>query len=131
MTSFARFDWQPWVLMWTFAVAVYISCKWLTWQKAGARDVPCWKNAAYLLAWPGMDAISFLRESSMGECSLCHSSEWFGAVGKLIVGAAVLLAIPRMIPPQHPYLTGWIGMIGIVLILHFGIFQLLSCLWRS
>jgi D-alanyl-lipoteichoic acid acyltransferase DltB (MBOAT superfamily) len=35
-----------------------------------------------------------------------------------------------MIPPEFPYAIGWIGMIGMVLVLHFGVFHLLSCWWR-
>jgi D-alanyl-lipoteichoic acid acyltransferase DltB (MBOAT superfamily) len=36
-----------------------------------------------------------------------------------------------MIPAQHAYAIGWIGMIGLLLILHFGVFHLTSCWWRS
>ena len=131
MTMFSPSDWPRWALMWTMAVAIYISCKWLTWQQAATRSVPSWKHAAYLLGWPGMDATGFLGERPIAACSHCRSSEWCGAVSKLIFGVALLFAIARTIPPQYPYVAGWIGMIGIVLILHFGAFHLLSCLWRD
>src|SRR5689334_20639691 len=49
-----------WVLMWSFAYAVYLSCKWLTWRRTPVEGAPLWKHAAYLLAWPGMDAAAFL-----------------------------------------------------------------------
>jgi D-alanyl-lipoteichoic acid acyltransferase DltB (MBOAT superfamily) len=52
-------------------------------------------------------------------------------MGSLLFGAVLLFGIARLIPTQHAYLAGWTGMIGIVLILHFGIFRLLSCGWRS
>jgi hypothetical protein len=117
--------------MWTMAMIIYISCKWLTWHQAAARSAPSWKHAAYLLAWPGMDATGFLGESPIAACSRCRSSEWCGAASKLVFGVALLFAIARIIPPQYPYAAGWIGMIGTVLILHFGAFHLLSCLWRA
>jgi hypothetical protein len=117
--------------MWTMALTIYISCKWLTWQNAAARHVPSWKHVAYLVAWPGMDANGFLEERTHSRALRCCSSEWLLATGKLTVGTALLFAIARIIPSQHPYVVGWIGMIGIVLILHFGALHLLSCLWRS
>lgn len=32
---------------------------------------------------------------------------------------------------NHPLVTGWVGMIGLVFLLHFGAFHLLSLLWRA
>ena len=122
--------WPRWAQMWTLAVAVYVGCKWLTWQRIGVGNVPAWKQSAYLLAWPGMDAASFVDEGRESGVCRCAVSEWLVAALKMLFGAALLFGVARMIPPQHEYLVGWIGMIGFVLILHFGAFHLLSCGWR-
>jgi membrane bound O-acyltransferase family protein len=125
------FEWPRWAQMWSLALAIYIGCKWLTWQRTAIPNVPVWKHFAYLLAWPGMDAASFLEEGPISNPSHCRSIEWLAATGKLMFGVALLFGVARMIPPQHEYVVGWIGMIGIALILHFGGFHLLSCSWRS
>jgi D-alanyl-lipoteichoic acid acyltransferase DltB (MBOAT superfamily) len=36
-----------------------------------------------------------------------------------------------MLPLAHPSLVAWTGMIGVVLMLHFGLLQLLSLVWRK
>lgn len=125
------FEWPRWAQMWTLALAIYIGCKWLTWQRAPIRNVPVWKHVAYLLAWPGMDAASFLGDGQSSNRSRCRSIEWLPAAWKLMLGVALLFGVARRIPPRQEYVAGWIGMIGIVLILHFGVFHLLSCLWRG
>ncbi|HET6955835.1 MAG TPA: MBOAT family protein, partial [Vicinamibacterales bacterium] len=127
----ASVEWPRWAQMWTMALAIYIGCKWLTWQRTPVRNVPVWKRLAYLLAWPGMDAATFLEQKPISSGSHCHSAEWIAAMAKLMVGVALLFGVARMIPPQHAYGVGWIGMIGIVFMLHFGTFHLLSCAWRS
>lgn len=131
MTQFSLSVWPRWALMWTMAVIIYAGCKWITWQHAPVRDARAWKHAAYLLAWPGLDATSFLAEGPASNVFACRSLEWLAAVGRLTLGVVLLFAVARNLPPQHPYVVGWIGMIGLVLILHFGIFHLLSCWWRG
>jgi len=37
----------------------------------------------------------------------------------------------RFLAPVTLYGAGWIGMVALVLMLHFGMFQLLSCRWRA
>jgi len=117
-----------WAVMWTVAALVFAGCKWLTWQTRLAGEAPAWRHMAYLLMWPGLDARRFLDDSA--ECRRCGSREWLEASARLTTGLTLLFGIARLIPPRHAYVVGWIGMIGLVLILHFGIFDLLSCGWR-
>jgi hypothetical protein len=121
----------PWGLMWTLAIAVYAGCKSTTWLGPRVPQAPLWKQAAYLLGWPGMDAVSFFGHARISTRSAGRSIEWRASTATLVFGAALLFAIARLIPQEYEYLIGWTGMIGIVLILHFGLFQLLSCYWRS
>ena len=131
MSTYHLAEWPRWAEMWTLALAIYGGCKWLTWQRTVVRGVPIWKQCAYLFAWPGMDAASFLDQRSMSTRARCGSAEWFAAAVKLAVGVALLFGVARLVPSGHDYAAGWIGMIGMVLILHFGTFHLLSCSWRS
>jgi hypothetical protein len=128
---FVPSDWPRWALMGTLATAIFIGCKWLTWRRTRVINVPAWKHAAYLFLWPGLDAATFLAAGVISNRTRCRPIEWFAAAGKLALGAVLLFGIARIIPPQHVYLVGWTGMTGIVLMLHFGVFHLLSCLWRS
>lgn len=129
MTQVFFIEWPRWAQMWALAFTLYFGCKWLTWQQAAVGDVALWRHPAYLLASPGMDAASFLDGARSGP-SHCRAIEWSAAFGKLTLGIALLFGIARLFSPQHPYLSGWIGGTGVVLILHFGMFHLLSCVWR-
>ena len=50
-------------------------------------------------------------------------------IGKTLLGVVLLFGVARIAP--QPLLAGWIGMIGIILILHFGLFHLLAIGWRT
>ena len=120
----------PWVFMWIVSFAIYFSLKWLTWWQARSRIAhPGWRSAAYLLAWPGMDADAFL--DSRQRASPPAPTRWFWAMFKAIIGAILLWVVAGSIPQGQPLLRGWIGMLGLILVLHFGTFEIAALLWLS
>jgi Membrane bound O-acyl transferase family len=114
--------------MWALAIAVFAWVKWLTWHRTPAADVPRWRHVGYLFAWPGLDARAFLTGTAARRPSLV---EWAFAAGKTALGLSVLVQIVPQVPADRPYLLGWVGMVGLIFILHFGLFHLLSCAWRA
>jgi alginate O-acetyltransferase complex protein AlgI len=121
-----------WGFMWAMAFAIFAGCKWLTFSLAIARSPRPrgFRSAAYLLAWPGMDAERFLSAAPARPLStraaLAGAS---AAAARVALGAVLLFAVARH--ASHPLLAGWIGMFGMVLILHFGSFDLISVAWRK
>lgn len=121
----------PWVFMWAMAFALYGGCKWLSYRVAlrqGARPA-LRRTLGYLLAWVGMDAADFLDEKKFP--AKPRRSEWVLALLKTVFGLILVWKITRMTMAVQPILAGWIGMIGIVFLLHFGLFHVLSLAWRQ
>src|SRR3954470_2681384 len=54
----------PWAAMWATAFTIYAVCKAATWLQlpSALRNRRRMRSAAYLLAWPGMDAAAFLDD---------------------------------------------------------------------
>ncbi|MGD9721975.1 MAG: MBOAT family protein [Pirellulales bacterium] len=117
-----------WVLMWAIALALYFGCKWLTWRRTSVAGIPAWRHAAYLLAWPGMDAQAFLS-AQRTPVSRPRWPEWSFACAKLLLGIVLLFGVARLVPADYPLVAGWVGLAGIVFFIHFGVFHLLSCAW--
>src|SRR5262249_36697479 len=110
------------------ALAVYATSKGLTWCTTPAVRAPRWRHVAYLLAWPGMDARAFLEAKTAASC--CQVSECLRALFNLTAGILLLFVVPRTLPAEPVYVAAWSGMVGLILMLHFGAFHLLSCFWR-
>jgi hypothetical protein len=115
--------------MWALSFALYFSLKWLTWWQARFLIVhPAWRSVAYLLAWPGMDADAFLNATQ--NVPSPSPSQWLWATGKIAAGAILLWVVARSIPQRDPLTQGWTGMVGLILLLHFGLFHLAALLWQ-
>ena len=122
----------PWVFMWLMVAAIFFGCKWLTFSRARKQivHVRVGRALAYLFLWPGMDGEKFLRTPTGKIPMLPHTrANTPAAIAKIFLGAVLLFGLARFAP--HPLLTGWIGMIGMILVLHFGMFALLAIAWRA
>jgi predicted DCC family thiol-disulfide oxidoreductase YuxK len=125
-------SWMPrWGFMWAMAFALYAGCKWLTYREARVRGVASDRLRAlgYLLAWPGMDAAAFLGGTDRP--ARPHPSEWIAAALKALLGAALIWVVARTAMPTNSLLAGWLGIVGLIFVLHFGTFRLLSLGWRT
>jgi hypothetical protein len=121
----------PWVFMWTLAIAIFFGCKWQSWWDARSviGHVSLGRTLGYLFAWPGMDAESFLdprRHSPHPKVG-----DLIVASMKTVAGGVALWGVVRSVPTGHELLAGWVGMLGMILILHFGTFHLLALVWQS
>lgn len=128
--------WPRWLFMWLLAASIYAGCKWLTWLAVPPSRASWARHVAYLLLWPGMDAAAFLQPAPLGKVDRPTRGEWLLATVNLSLGGILVWGIvPAVLgaasPAWRDLVAGWLGMTGIVLLLHFGSFHLLSCLWRT
>jgi hypothetical protein len=119
-----------WLFMWVLSFAIFAGLKWMTWWKARTRVAhSAGRSFAYLVAWPGMDAEAFL---DAGERPIRPTSrEWLWAALKTALGSALLWIVARRIPEEQDLLRGWVGLFGLIFLLHFGSFHLISLFWKS
>jgi Membrane bound O-acyl transferase family len=106
-----------WFVMWALAGCLFAASKVATWWPARERVM-----LGYLVAWPGMDPRAFTPGRRQAK-----PREWIGATVKLALGVVLLYAVARLAP--NLLLQAWVGGLGIVLILHFGLFHLLALAW--
>lgn len=107
--------------------SLFAGCKWLTWWKARNQTTSLQRALAYLLLWPGMDAASFLdRKQDPAKPSVV---EWFQAGTKTLMGAVLIWLVAHRF--VNPMLQGWMGMLGLIFLLHFGSFHLIALAWQA
>jgi alginate O-acetyltransferase complex protein AlgI len=103
--------------MWLLAGAQWAGFKHIAWLRAGGWRAFRTRTFAFA-AWTGMDAAAFLER---GEA---RRIPWFGGIVSAVLGAILMWVVIPTIEPT--VLRGWLGMIALLLILHFGIFEVLA-----
>jgi alginate O-acetyltransferase complex protein AlgI len=117
--------------MWLMTFGIYAGFKWLTWRRTPTPPLPWWRHVAYLLAWPGLDARAFLLGGPLPPGAGPTPREWGLAALELLLGGLLFWGVAPTIPDPEEILRGWVGLVGLILMLHFGSFHLLSCTWRA
>jgi len=82
------------------------------------------------MLWPGMNADEFLTSPS-SSITPPDAKEWLFATGKWLLGIVLIGWVCRRAAFLGELEQGWIGMVGLVFVLHFGLFHLLSCSFRA
>lgn len=131
--------WPAWKVMVATAVSVFAGLKWLTLvdylrrrSDADMSAVSLVRAAGYLCLWPGMNAAPFFAPAAAVERP--RAMEWYAALAKFICGA-VVVAYGSYVVAVSPiaesyYVGGAIGVAGLLLVFHFGLFHVLSLAWR-
>lgn len=119
-----------WLWAWGLVFAFFGAMKWLTWRRTPAPGASLQLQLGYLLAWPGLDAPTFLT-STAARREPVDSRVGVVAIGKLLLGAALFWGVARIVPDSWPLIRGWVGIAGLAIGVLGGAFQFLSWLWRA
>jgi hypothetical protein len=93
---------SPWAFMCTLTLAIYFSLKWLRWwRERGDVTHTAARSAAYLLAWPHMDAATFLSDSRARKPQSVQRG-W--ALAKACKGILLMSVCARRAPATLPLL---------------------------
>ena len=124
MTAWHR---PAWVFMWVMAFAIYAGFKWLTYREALVQGLaaPARTRVIYLLCWPGMSLKEFAGAPPAKEAGR-SVPRWLAPTAKTLVGAGLVWFAVPAISADAWLLRGWLGMVGIIMMLHFGTFHLLA-----
>ncbi len=114
-----------WAWMWLLAGALFMLGKAAVFVQAKRRGASWsgWKTIAWFALWPGMNKNDF------NECGQKCPRSFPFAIFKVSLGAVLLWGGARHF--AHPLAAGWCGMIGLILVLHFGVFDLIATFWQS
>ncbi len=121
-----------WALMWLLATAIFYTGKaamwYLTPAPAGGRNALL--AGGWWLCWPGMSLNGWSRwpeprEGTAGDVGKL----WVHGLRNVLFGAVLLWGVARLC--THPLAAGWVGMVGFIFMLHFGLFHLATAFWRG
>jgi alginate O-acetyltransferase complex protein AlgI len=128
-----------WVVMWVLAAAWFwigkVTVLWAMRRRLAGAEL-----AGFVFGWVGMDARPFVGSGLRkwpGQPAPSHPTKagagspghFLGTAANVLLGAALLWIAARHFTNQLA--QGWCGMIGLILILHFGLFRALTHFWRA
>ncbi len=117
-----------WVVMWGVAVVVFGVCKWLTLSRFQG-EAALQRRLLYLFCEPGLNAKRFLSSNSKVERP--KRIDWLRAIVFTLTGAICFWFLPPLSQAVSNSLTATVGMVGVVLMLHFGMLDFFSLTLRN
>ena len=116
-------------MMWTLTYSVFMSMKWASLAASSfVFEGPTRRTLSFLFLWPGMDINAFLGPKDAARKPRLR--EWGFALSKTILGLTLVYVAAPALLIRSRFFAAWIGMVGIAFTLLFGVFDLLSLVWR-
>ncbi|CAN5161151.1 hypothetical protein BH23VER1_BH23VER1_03490 [soil metagenome] len=121
-------DLVGWLRMWLLAVALWVGFKVLALATTAADRRPRGGGWIAYALWPGMDAAAFGNRRELRTEGGSMGKGAVAAGARVVVGVWLIAGLAGQM--QNPVAAGWCGMAGLVLVLHFGLFDWLALFWR-
>lgn len=113
-----------WILMWILARAIFFTAKLFMMWEVGRPEG--WRRWAYMAGWPGLDVKPWLRQTA--EPAGNGALRWWAGLPALTLGVALIVRSPSV--TESAWVQTWVGMLGVILCLHFGVFRWLAFVWQ-
>lgn len=117
----------PWLFMWLLAAGCYFSFKVLILWKARVA-APAAEIAAWVLLCPTFSFPNFHRRSVTPRATVLRLA--LAGMVNLMFGAVLLWVVARHLV-QVPMMAAWVAMVGLIFVLHFGSFHLVTAFWMQ
>lgn len=127
--AWATWDCAPWVMMWAITGTQFMALKLAALRGPVVRGQGP-RLAGFLLAWAGMNAREFLAPSSIRRPAP-GIDELVFAAAKLLFGLVLAVWCIYSVDTHIALFVGWVGMVGLIFTLHFGLFHVASWVWRA
>lgn len=114
-----------WVLMWLITAGVFFCGKFIILIISPTKPNG-WRLFAFLFLWVGMDEKKWIKPRQE---PIKSSYAFVKAIVKIVIGGLLLWFVTRQF--THPILAGWCGMVGVIFLLHFGLFDVLAIFWQK
>ncbi|MBL9188060.1 MAG: hypothetical protein JNK23_11310 [Opitutaceae bacterium] len=120
-------DRTGWVVMLAVAGTEWAVLKLTTFRGYG-EAASLWRAIGYLVAWPGMNARAFFGAPAENRPG---AGEIASAAAKTFLGFVLVAWAVRHAHEEAELTVAWVAVVGVLFALHFGVFHLLSCIWRA
>ncbi len=110
---------------------LFLGVKGLTLRRAirHLKVIPVGRLLGYCFLWPGMDARAFLTLSP--DLPRPTAKQWLAALGKSMLGLILVAVIARQIHPTLWFYRDWTVLVGLGLLVPFGVFHLTALGWQA
>lgn len=108
------------------AAVVGVAGKWVT---ASGLLRGGWREVAYFVGWVGMDGPRFLDHAARPLTPTI--TDWWRGGRAAALGATLIWGVVPHLRAVLPLAAGYVGGAGLVLLLHFGLFECLALSWRT